>query len=590
MKLKKILNLVMVVTTLSVLTGCAETAIPLTYSDMIPKDGIQDNGEYNHELFYRNDTLFRHPDPFVLQVTDKESTEYGYYYLYGTNLVDRGYETYRSKDLKQWEPMSTETGHYCFVGKETDLLKNPYWAPEVIYDEETDKYYMFITGLMKTSDDGNFNFSAEDNMNIAVAVADEPYGPFETYDNNILLDQDKANAAVKTTDRGYWYSIDASPFYGADGERYMLFKRSQDVDEDNQVTQHSQWENVWGVRMIDWKTPDYSTLTRLTVVGYTTTEKTEELDYEANTVYNEGPHMYVRTREDGTVTYYLTSSINGGNRYTVVQAVSESPLGPYRKLTEEEGGILLGNDNDTWDHLKGTGHHCFVQAGEDLFIIYHQQEDRLTGGTWLRTLAMDRVGFVDNGKEQEVMHVNGPTWSLQPQTEISSEYKNIASEAKVSTTKGTNVEALTDGLLSIYKKKNFVKEFESNKTTTITLQFEDYREIKGLMIYNSKWFEKAFFSVDRIEFDFKNEEVPEGATAYINDLKFDWESYVNSNRIDMRPGGSAVAVFDPLMVKEIRITFKLPVERIDALQLLDDEGYIIDQETIGISEIAVLGK
>lgn len=225
-----------------------------------------------------------------------------------------------------------------------------------------------------------------------------------------------------------------------------------------------------------------------------------------------------------------------------------------------------------------------------MFIIYHQQEDRLTGGTWLRTLAMDRVAFVDNGKGQEVMHANGPTWSLQPQAEVASEYKNIASEAKVSTTKGTNVEALTDGLLSIYKKKDFVKEFESSKTTTITLQFEDYREIKGLMIYNSKWFEKAFFSVDRIEFDFKNEEVPEGATAYINDLKFDWESYVNSNRIDMRPGGSAVAVFDPLMVKEIRITFKLPVERIDALQLLDDEGYIIDQETIGISEIAVLGK
>lgn len=590
MKSKKILNLFMLVTTLLVLTGCSETAIPLTYSDMIPEGGIKDDGEYNHELFYRNDALFRHPDPFVLQVTDKESTEYGYYYLYGTNLVDKGYETYRSKDLKQWEPMSTETGHYCFVGKDTDLLTNPFWAPEVIYDEETDKYYLFYTGLIKSGSDGNFNFSSEDNMNIAIAVADEPYGPFETYDSNILIDQDKANAAVKETDQGYWYAIDASPFYGADGERYILFKRSLDVDKDNQTTQHSQWENVWGMRMEDWQTPDYSTLTRLSVVGYTTTDKTEKLDYEADTVYNEGPHMYVRKNEDGTATYYLTSSINGGNRYTVVQAVSDSPLGSYRKLKEEEGGILLANDNDTWDHIKGPGHHCFIQAGEELFIIYHQQEDRLAGGTWSRTLAMDRIEFVDNGYGQEVMHVNGPTWSLQPQVEAASDYKNIASEAKVSATKGTNVEALTDGLLSMYKKKDFVKEFESSKTTTITLEFEDYREITGLMIYNSKWFEKAFFVVDRIEFDFKNDEVPEGATAYIENLQFDWESYVNSNRSDMRPGGSAVAVFDPLLVKEIRITFKLPVERIDALQLLDDEGYIIDQETIGISEIAVLGK
>jgi hypothetical protein len=58
----------------------------------------------------------------------------------------------------------------------------------------------------------------------------------------------------------------------------------------------------------------------------------------------------------------------------------------------------------------------------------------------------------------------------------------------------------------------------------------------------------------------------------------------------MRPGGSAVAVFAPMLVKEIRITFKLPVDRHDELQILDEEGYVIAQDTVAISEIVVLGK
>ena len=58
----------------------------------------------------------------------------------------------------------------------------------------------------------------------------------------------------------------------------------------------------------------------------------------------------------------------------------------------------------------------------------------------------------------------------------------------------------------------------------------------------------------------------------------------------MRPGGSAVAVFSPMLVKEIRIIFKLPVDRPDELQILDEEGYVVQQQTVAISEIAVLGK
>lgn len=583
---KNLCKLIALIVVVLVLTGCSSAGIPLAYDAKIHEGGIADTGEYNHELFYRNDTLLTQPDPFVMYITDEESTEYGYYYLYATNFVDQGYKAYRSKDMVNWQDVSAEVGHYCFVEQEMDSFTNPYWAPELIYDAETDKYYLFYSASATT--EWSWDNS---NMHIGIAIADEPYGPFQAYENNFLIEEDKANEVVAEKDRGLWCCIDASPFYGADGQKYMLFTREMETDNGEVLTESGVNSAVWGIRMIDWQTPDYSTLTRLTSLGYLTTEKTEIADYESASPRNEGPHMYVRKHEDGTATYYLTTSINRMDDYSVIQALSDNPLGPFRKLTEEEGGILLANDHMSWDHIKGTGHHCFVEAGDELMIVYHQQEDRLVGGSWTRTLAMDRITFVDNGKGQEVMVANGPTWSLQPQLEIASEWENIASEAAVTANKGSNVEALTDGVLSMYKKIDFVKEFETTaKNTTITLTFDDYREVRGLMVYNSKWFDKAFMYIDRVEFDFKNDDVPDGATAYIEDLPFDWQSYVKGSRDDMRPGGSAVAVFAPMLVKEIRITFKLPAQRNDELQILDEEGYVIPQDTVAVSEIVVLGK
>ena len=58
----------------------------------------------------------------------------------------------------------------------------------------------------------------------------------------------------------------------------------------------------------------------------------------------------------------------------------------------------------------------------------------------------------------------------------------------------------------------------------------------------------------------------------------------------MRPGGSAVAVFHPLLCKEIRITVEVPKTRPDELAIMDELGYFIEQTAVGISEIVVLGK
>ena len=512
----------------------------LNYSAELTSGGIYDGAPYNTSLFFRNDTILDNPDNFVLQVTDEDSEDCGAYYLYGT--VD-GLGAYRSTDLENWTRVST-----AFTPVANSEIQYNLWAPEVIYDADTDLYYMFASGS-KTQDGDKHLF---------VATSDNPAGPFNMVDTSKYLGQD--SNTMKN-----WQCIDPSPFVGADGEKYLLFMKAYDDD--------NLYDAVWGMKMTNWTTPDYSTLTKLTRNGYLEVTGNEKATYEATKTRNEAPHMYV-DNSNGDATYYLTMSINGLDDYTVIQAIGKSPLGPFRKLTEEEGGILLANDQLEWDHIKGPGHHCFVQAGEELFIFYHQQANREEGGSWNRTLAKDRIVFTENAKGQKVMVANGPTWSLQPKVEAYAEYKNIADEATVSVTNGANKAALTDGVLSMYKNVNFVKEFETSEEVTITLDFGTYREITALMVYNSKLYGNAFQSVKRVEFEYESVAYADGATTYIDGLPFDWESYKQATENAMRPGGSAVAVFEPLKVKRIHITLEVPS----------------GQSKIAVSEIAILGK
>ena len=582
MKKRRIAGLLASMTAAVVLlTSCGNSKIPLSFDDQIKEDGT-----FNQSLFYRNDLVTPVPDPEVIQITDPGSPEYGWYYLYGTNSTT-SFICYRSKDLTSWENVSEQKGFPMFYPPEDNFCYDTLWAPEVIDDEDEGKYYLF--------DSGNNRYTQEVDpwsVMIGVAVSDQPYGPFVPYEDAAhsaktpLFDSEKALEAARRTlpDAGpLWTCIDPHPFVAPDGTKYLYF--TADRAGNYQKTQ------VWGIKMNSWGDPDYSTLTQLTKTGYYTVDGTEINPAEgANNHINEGAFTYIQKQADGSYKYYLTLSINGyqDKSYCVIQAVADGPLGPYRKLTEEEGGIILSTDHMSWDFVSGPGHHSFVQVGEELFIVYHAHIDRDKGGS-ARAVAIDRVKMMKNEKGDDVLYVNGPSWSLQPRPALYADYVNIAPDAKVTATKGTNPEALTDGLLSLYKT-SFVKEFETEKTTTITLDFGDYRDITGLMIYNSKLYEKAFPEVTRVEFDFMNDALPKGATAFIDHLAFDWNMYKNPYAEEMRPGGSAVAIFEPMKVKRIRITFKLPMTRPENIQLTDDEGYIADQTAVALSEIVVLGK
>lgn len=537
----------------------------LEYSNEIPVGGIEDNGAYNSDLFYRNDNVgIMVPDVHVIYISDENSTEYGSYYMYGTYGVG-GLQALKSTDLQNWTDMTPVRG---LALEPAGKAERSWWAPEVIYDDGL--YYMFYSAKENDSE-----------MNsMYVAVAEEPYGPFEPLDeaNTSWFDPQKANDALYTVITGIgkvktWNCIDASPFIDTDGQKYVLFCRADD-DGGN--------DNIWGVRMIDWATPDYSTLIRLTKTGYKTATGSQKMNYECsaygyvNAGRNEAPYMYIRENSDGTVKYYLTMSIYGLPDYTVIQAVGDNPLGPFTKLEESEGGILIANDHLQWDHIQGPGHHCFLTIDDELFIYYHQQVTRNIddGNNWNRFTSWDRIKFVENGNGQEVMVCNGPTWSLQPKIEKYAEYINIADESNVMVNGGSDVAALTDGVLSMYQNVSFVKEYSNTQAAIIELTFDEYREITALQIFNSKTISNAFQSVKRIEITYQNDLYPDGAVAYIDNLQFDWESYTNKTTGEIRPGGSAVAVFEPLTVKSIRIVIEVPAE----------------QSCVNVSEIVVLGK
>src|SRR5690554_3368780 len=360
---------------------------------------LSEDMDYNSSLYYLNTLEFQLADSTVAYI--EEGEEAGYFYAYGTSDDIRvyGFQSWRSKDLTNWESMGIA---YKPDFNDTWAVIN-YWAPEVIYDEEDELYYMFY----------NAQTVGTSVMRLSVAYSESPRGPFITPDNMRNADGEMlyANKAVFdfTSDNKKIesnivrrHAIDASPFIDpVTKEKYMYFSY---YDSFNQ-------SEIFGVKMKDWFTPDYSTLVQLTAVGYLSVEAGLNNDITqrvAEGTINEGPFMYYK---DGT--YYLTISVYGytDEKYQVRQALSDHPLGTFIKPAPENGGTVIATDS-MWSHMTSAGHHVFVEIGDELYIAYHSFLNR-TDISQGRALAFDKVLFTEkNGLN--LLHTNGPTYSLQP--------------------------------------------------------------------------------------------------------------------------------------------------------------------------------
>lgn len=150
-------------------------------------------------------------DPSIIKADD------GYFYIYGSHMAAA-----RTKDLLQWETISTNAGYGCklVVNVQEEMgeaLKwaqtNTFWAPDVRLLSDG-RYYMYYCCCR-----GDSPLSA-----LGVAVSDRPEGPFENL--GIIL---KSGMAGISED-GTWYDatnhpnvVDPNVFFDKEGKLWMVY-------------------------------------------------------------------------------------------------------------------------------------------------------------------------------------------------------------------------------------------------------------------------------------------------------------------------------------------------------------------------------
>ncbi|MBE6635106.1 MAG: hypothetical protein E7617_02735 [Ruminococcaceae bacterium] len=551
-----------------------------------------DNSKYNTELFYKNDYDIGLGDPTVFC---REENGENWFYVTGTTN-GKSFQLWKTKDFTTWNKLGN-----IYTQTEEFFGSTSFWAPQLFYDSEADwNYYLgadagngkglYLLFFSAKREDGRFMLAVAFSKTI-----DGTYKHFTGVNANgdyidasntcfdieklkdLRLYENTAYGALYKYGRGF---IDASPYIDpVSGDKYLYMVRNRSVDTSN---------DVWGVKMKDWVSPDYSTTTPLTSYGYTTVNKTEKHNFTTKNKIDEGPFLYYRDNTDDgkdNGKYYLTFSIGDTNDklYPVCQAIGDSPLGPFTKIQPEDGGFIIC-PGELWD-IHGSGHHCFFEAGGELFIGHHTY--LITNGADFgsRYFSFSKVEWVESDNGYDLMRANGPVKTIQPLPESASDYRNVTSEALASSTGASNHSLLSDGLIALRDADASLECIFVNGST-YTLEFSKPTFVRAILIYNSYDIARAFDSVKRIEMEYCK--VIDGklyrGIAYINDLGFNFdehlvpEDYLNAKGYSgdyvMRPMGAAIAEFDEIAVQKITVYFSTHYEN----------------EVIGISEIVVLGK
>lgn len=561
---KNYTKLVITVLLSFMLIGCGTTTYSLGVVDLPYYDQTDEEIGYNRNLFYENNLNAVSADPTVIFVSKEENEQYGgYFYLYGTTGNTTTIGCWRSPDLVNWVPFSV-----AFIPSENSWSKKNLWAPDISYDAELGKYVLGYSGMNLNP---NLNTVKK---SISFAVSDNPGGPFKEltgYDaNGKYIDENTPIInvlGIKDSHPDYNFDkngyIDIHVFVDpVSNDRYVYMVRG--TGRNNQIV---------GMKMIDWLTPDYSTYTILTEVNKTTVGGTEETEFTEDWL-NEGPDMIYHKGK-----YYLLFSVNEttDKMYSVVQAIGDSPLGPFTKVQQSEGGLVMSPELH-WDHISCSGHSDHIQVGDEIYIIYHQFTDREYMANTERGIATDKLVWYTRDDGVDILKAVGPTFSYQPLPEFVTGYKNIAPYATASGTgllDGSNVDAINDGAVRFHEV-DVIEETQGQGVVTIDLKFDKYVTARSVLIYNTYDYLSAFYQVARIDFSFRK--MVEGkmatGTARIENLYYDFYKWSNLDEEFMRPGAPLIVEFDELEIDSVSISFVTP------------QG----QSHISFSEIAVMGK
>lgn len=250
------------------------------------------------------------------------------FYLYPTTDGTVGWmSTYftcwSSNNLVDWK----KEGVIVDLPKDVKWATERAWAPAIA--TKNGKYY--------------FYFSAD--VNIGVAVADNPAGPFKDALGKPLV--------ARGTLRGQM--IDPMVFVDDDGTGYLYFGQGNC----NMVRLHDDMISYDSGKIISIKPPGY----------------------------NEGPFVFKRKG-----TYYLMWSEYDTRdpRYSIAYATSNSPMGPFTKAPNV---VLKGKGV-----VKGAGHHSVVQVpGKDEWYIAYHRFKIPDGNGYNRETCISSMHFDNDG-------------------------------------------------------------------------------------------------------------------------------------------------------------------------------------------------
>ena len=575
------------------------------------------------KLFYSNDfssDIKSAPDPFILY-------DNGQFYLYYTETSGGVLQAYQSDNMKDWTSLGViyqRAASYWGEGR--------FWAPKVVKNPADGKYYMYTScsgsgtvGLPEgTSLDSSSDVYAseiKERLHLTVLVADSPKGPFKewtgdrpnittyqhgsktgkgdtvTLTSGPMFDFANAPAGWETNEESFssngtniFAQLDPYPFFDEDGTLYLYFVRSRDLN--------GTLQGVWGIKMLDMVTPDYETLTCLTEPGYYTVDDTDwgildklnpnkSDEVMDNSTVNEGccVQMHTTVKSDGSTAtkYYLTYSRSGAGcpYYSTCVAVANEPLGEFEKLKSEDGNPVhyidatQSTENGSWsananyDIFESTGNSMFFKVGDEEYLVSLCTEK--VSGNKTRSFIIDRVVWqYDTSLGYDIPHSNGPTQgSLQPLPALITGYKNVASQATVTSNKSGDTALLNDGYITIHARDDAMVYYVDTGELCIELQLEEAKKLSSVLVYNAYDEAYAFASVDKIEL-IKNQSV----VRTVTDVSFP-DDYINAAG-ELRPGGAAIAVFAGTDADTVKIYIS---------KALTD-----DATQIGISEIMLLGK
>jgi len=331
-------------------------------------------------------------DPYVLYTQ-------GTYYMYGTGGADKGFAAYSSTDLVNWKGEGQVYIHNNKNGWSDPKAAwdGAYWAPEVY--EVNGKFYMFYSAQWKVNPTNEL-----ENFRIGVAVAEKPTGPFIDIFNRPIFDP------------GYPI-IDANVFFDTNGKCYLYFSRccykhpvrSEVADLARKNGWFKEVEESW-VYGIELKI-DFSGVMGEPVLllrpPHRLSDKQAEWESRSVTAREVGRRWTegsVTFKKDNT--YYIMYSANhfGGRYYAVGYATSASPLGPYKKASNNP---VLQKNTNKGGLVTGTGHNSITYSpdGKEMFCVYHGRTAK-TGSE--RVVFIDRMQ-VKNGR----ITVFGPTTTPQ---------------------------------------------------------------------------------------------------------------------------------------------------------------------------------